>query len=278
MEAPEAPPAEPAAAASEQLPLFLRRGQGPPTITHWNPLGHLEDRLPLRFSEFELASPEKRNRGIPSWRILREKVTPSTSQVRQIRSEISQQLKAAKDKQQLQEVFNPNPHRFQLPLASDHPLVLQLMTALAEDGALHACKMGKAVALYSSAGCEQQPWHVDFDPMCKKRKGEERVCIRDLRDSQKPKGVFWAIEEGSRLMVAGPDGESVEVHLERGDVLIFDGDLVHAGAAYEKSNVRVHVYLYACGAPKPNGNTYKVPGFVPVSKVHVQMGDRAAVI
>jgi len=51
-----------------------------------------------------------------------------------------------------------------------------------------------------------------------------------------------------------------------------------AGAGYEKSNVRVHVYLYASGMPKPNGFTHAVPGFVPVSKVHVQMGDRAAVI
>ena len=157
--------------------------------------------------------------------------------------------------------------------------MLQLKAALTSDGALSdACEMGDAVALHSSAGCEQQPWHVDFDPMCKKRKGEERECIRDLRDSQKPKGVFWAIEEGSRLMVAGPEGESVEVHLEKGEVLIFDGDLVHAGAAYVKSNVRVHVYLYACGVPKPNGNTHMVPGFVPVSKVHVLSVDRAAVI
>ena len=96
-----------------------------------------------------------------------------------------------------------------------------------------------------------------------------------MQDSQKPKGVFWAIEEGSRLMVVGPAGESVEVHLEKGEVLIFDGDLVHAGAAYVESNVRVHVYLYASGMPKPNGNTYMVPGFVPVSKVHVMSADRA---
>ena len=44
LEPPEAPAADPAAAAaaaSEQLPIYLRRGQGPPTITHWNPLGEL---------------------------------------------------------------------------------------------------------------------------------------------------------------------------------------------------------------------------------------------
>ena len=180
---------------------------------------------------------------------------------------------------QLQEVFNPNPQRHQLPLDSDHPLVLLLKAALAHDGALREgfTEMGPSVALHSSAGCEQQPWHVDFNPII--HEGEEPdACIRGMQDSQKPKGVFWAIEEGSRLMVVGPAGESVEVHLEKGEVLIFDGDLVHAGAAYVESNVRVHVYLYACGVPKPNGNTHMVPGFVPVSKVHVLSVDRAAVI
>ena len=238
--------------------------------------------MSLGNADFELEPPPKRQREVPSWRILRERIILRPSQVRQLRSEISKELKAKDEARgQLQEVFNPNPQRHQLPLDSDHPLVLLLKAALAHDGALREgfTEMGKAVALYSSAGCEQQPWHVDFDPMCKKGKGEEgRECIRDLKDSQKPKGVFWAIEEGTRLMVVGPEGESMEVHLKKGGVLIFDGDLVHAGAGYEKSNVRVHVYLYASGVPKPNGNTYLVPEFVPVSKVHVQMADRAAVI
>ena len=46
-------PAAAAAAASEQLPLYLRRGQGPPTITHWNPLGEIC--LPFLFCFFYLS-------------------------------------------------------------------------------------------------------------------------------------------------------------------------------------------------------------------------------
>ena len=55
-DAPSEPPVDPAAAAaaaSEQLPLYLRRGQGPPTITHWNPLGEIC--LPFLFCFFYLS-------------------------------------------------------------------------------------------------------------------------------------------------------------------------------------------------------------------------------
>jgi hypothetical protein len=46
----------------------------------------------------------------------------------------------------------------------------------------------------------------------------------------------------------GPTSQSVSLHHQRlelkaGDALVFRGDLVHGGAAYEHDNVRVHGYL-----------------------------------
>jgi ectoine hydroxylase-related dioxygenase (phytanoyl-CoA dioxygenase family) len=35
----------------------------------------------------------------------------------------------------------------------------------------------------------------------------------------------------------------VHVSLNKGDALLFRGDLVHAGSAYTKPNVRIHFYL-----------------------------------
>ena len=228
--------------------------------------------------EVGLVSAPKRSREVPQWRLLGRKVIPTPQAVMKVRREIEEELMKKEEdrKKALVPVFNPNPHRHQLPLAPKHPLMLLLMDALAQDGALRKREMGKSVALYSSKGCEQQPWHIDFDPRCKKQKlGEleepeqQRELQRDLRDRDKPQGVFWAVQEGCRLMVVGSEGESVEVHLELGDVLIFDGDLVHAGAAYpERDNLRVHVYLYVKEVAKPSGSTYKVPAFRPVSKVH----------
>jgi hypothetical protein len=43
----------------------------------------------------------------------------------------------------------------------------------------------------------------------------------------------------------------MKVRLQAGDVLIFRGDLVHAGAGVEKANVRLHAYMDVKGKPRP---------------------------
>ena len=81
---------------------------------------------------------------------------------------------------------------------------------------------------------------------------------------RKPRGVLWALRDGTRLMLAGAEGVAIEVTLSAGEVLIFDGDLVHAGAAYpHEQNTRVHMYLYARGGARPRGTSWMVPGFKP---------------
>lgn len=190
-------------------------------------------------------------------------------------------------------------HKLEQP-RNMHPLTYLLLVALAKAGELETREFGKSVALYSSEGCEVQEWHLDFsdklkhNPVKRVRGGssrgdaqethpswEERLqqieTIRDMQDRQKPQGVFWALEDGCKIMLAGPEGEAVEVCLERGDVLLFDGDLVHAGAAYPASdNVRMHVYLYARGVNKPAGNTWNIPEFVPTRVVQWHSGQRRA--
>ena len=56
--------------------------------------------------------------------------------------------------------------------------------------------------------------------------------------------------------------------LELGDVLLFQGDLVHTGAAYpDKANLRMHVYLYAVGIERPGKGSWLVPEFIPTRHV-----------
>ena len=43
----------------------------------------------------------------------------------------------------------------------------------------------------------------------------------------------------------------MKVKLQAGDVLIFRGDLVHAGAGIERANVRLHAYMDVKGVPRP---------------------------
>ena len=46
------------------------------------------------------------------------------------------------------------------------------------------------------------------------------------------------------------------INLERGDALIFRGDLIHAGSAYEMDNVRLHCYLDVPGTKRNHDQTF----------------------
>ena len=39
-------------------------------------------------------------------------------------------------------------------------------------------------------------------------------------------------------------------------LLVFDGDVAHAGAAYSELNTRVHVYLDVCGVKRERDYTW----------------------
>ena len=41
-----------------------------------------------------------------------------------------------------------------------------------------------------------------------------------------------------------------QLTLNCGDMLVFRGDLVHAGAAFDQLNVRLHAYLDVMGGPQ----------------------------
>lgn len=44
------------------------------------------------------------------------------------------------------------------------------------------------------------------------------------------------------------------VAMTTGDVLLFGGNFVHAGAAYEETNIRLHTYLRDPGSKQPYSN------------------------
>ena len=84
--------------------------------------------------------------------------------------------------------------------------------------------------------------------------------VRMLKDGEllKPKGVIVALEHGTRLMVRDCIREiDVSVWLAPGQVLVFDGDVVHGGAEYEYSNTRVHMYLEVPGITRRKGYTWE---------------------
>ena len=124
--------------------------------------------------------------------------------------------------------------------------------ALQRDGSLCAREFGAAVAIHSEHGCQQQPWHADYSP----------TKCEGMR--YKPQGVLLALQPHTHFLIAAEAGGGVEdVELSPGDVLIFDGDIVHAGAAYKDApNTRIHVYLNVPDVARPKNSTWLVPSFV----------------
>lgn len=136
-------------------------------------------------------------------------------------------------------VFNPDDRRTQAALRRADPLVARLRAWLEAEGLLRGRTLASPVVLHSAAGCAQQPWHVDFEPSAEEEEGGEgveRVVV--------PLSVLVALEpRGTRL-----ETPEETIALARGDVLVWRADVVHAGAAYDDDNVRVHAYLDADGS------------------------------
>jgi hypothetical protein len=140
------------------------------------------------------------------------------------------------------------------------------------------------VVLQSLAGCAEQAPHSDYEPDAAMRRaaasgeGLPHFCVVALQPGTRL--VVWkgshrvllprrpALQEGPRVAkrvakrarVSPPRRpvERVELALEPGDVVIVRGDCVHAGAAYETDNVRLHAFLDTRAVPRTANRTYRI--------------------
>ncbi len=145
-------------------------------------------------------------------------------------------------KNRLRNIFNPDDLRFQCRLRTTHRIVRELEKTLDRSGLLRNRKLTSPVFLFSLPGCAQQQWHTDFNP--------KDIC--HLPEDEKPAGAILALQKQTKF-VQYPD----KVHsLEPGDLLVFSGDVVHAGAAYSKPNGRIHCYLDSVRVERQKNRTY----------------------
>ena len=107
-----------------------------------------------------------------------------------------------------------------------------------------------AVVLKSVKGCRKQLPHCDY---------EQDLTFATTQDRDIPLGCLICVMEGTTLDVWPKSHrlpclhsditDSVEpisrttIKLNVGEMLVFRGDLVHAGSSYQKDNYRVHVFL-----------------------------------
>jgi len=114
-------------------------------------------------------------------------------------------------------------------------------------------------------GCAEQTPHTDYEPSAE---------LLQLRDDRVPLSIVVAVEDGGKLL-AWPGAFGQEYHrrqnfvarkditLNAGDAVVFRGDLVHAGAAYDCENIRLHVYCDSPGhVDAPRNRTWPVHGIL----------------
>ena len=98
--------------------------------------------------------------------------------------------------------------------------------------------------------CERQAFHADAG------------APRQFADARVPHGdvplVALLATQPAELHVKPLDGAGKEetVALDAGDLLVFRGDLSHAGAAYREDNLRLHVYIDSPLHPREKDSTY----------------------
>lgn len=109
------------------------------------------------------------------------------------------------------------------------------------------------VILVSLPGCAEQMLHTDFD---------SGLIQRSLRATGGTSwGMIYAIESGTKLIVQAEDDKPAEtLYIPRGYMLLFRGDVVHAGAQYDKENLRVHAYIDHYSVPRVRDRTFLVGG------------------
>lgn len=115
---------------------------------------------------------------------------------------------------------------------------------------LDARFIADAYALQSTAGCPMQPKHTDSAP--------ERSLMH-VPSEDVPLAVIYAIESNTRLKIWPFDmKESVGVLLNPRDMVVFRGDLSHAGFEYKNMNTRIHAYIdsKAPDCKRQKGRTY----------------------
>lgn len=118
------------------------------------------------------------------------------------------------------------------------------------------------VVIYSKAGCKKQAAHCDYVPS-----KDFIKCPEDLM----PLAAVFAIMDGSKIDVwpksiglsngLNPSSRLIKrktLHLDKGDVFVFRGDLVHAGSDYDQDNIRLHAFLDSPIVPRTPNRTWIV--------------------
>ena len=149
-------------------------------------------------------------------------------------------------------IFNPDRKRLQLKLCAEDEVVQSILRCLNGRGLLRGRLVGDAYVLHSKRGCRAQQLHTDY----------EASAVRALR--RKPLSVLVALQDGTSLTL-----KTERVLLNAGDMCTFEGDVMHAGSAYDSHNTRLFMYIPTPLMPAPVDTTYlEVTASPPKKPIH----------
>lgn len=122
------------------------------------------------------------------------------------------------------------------------------------------------VILKSLPGCQRQLAHSDNLP---DKKLAETIVLENW--DQIPLAVVCSVEDSTidiwdgaiNWIIPGAikkDIPRTTVPLSPGDILVFRGDLIHGGSAYDEENIRVHFYLDSKKHPHTYNMVYTLEG------------------
>ena len=110
--------------------------------------------------------------------------------------------------------------------------------------------------LKSVGGCKPQRLHCDYAPTDSIMKCEDQevplVCLTSISDA-----CSVLVCENS-IRYTSTVGNVKQVWLKRGDLMVFRGDLVHAGSGYTSDNYRMHCYLDSIKVKREPNKTWKL--------------------
>lgn len=153
--------------------------------------------------------------------------------------------------------------RKQMPLEIHrHPFVARIVELLKVQFPRH--RPNSPVVLFSETGCAPQRCHTDYHPDNLKRIKYDSdmplACVVALMD-----GTVFDVWPGAIRFDSRIKRRHLQLTLNAGDVLIFRGDLVHAGAAFPMTaNARIHVYLDPVGLRRKKVGKAEVTYFMDV--------------
>jgi ectoine hydroxylase-related dioxygenase (phytanoyl-CoA dioxygenase family) len=181
------------------------------------------------------------------------------------------------DSHRMGPIFNRNPterlndrrrRQIDMPKALGRSLATRLTGAVAAEGT--GRKATDLVILESLPGCQIQSAHTDYIP---------DAALLETGDDSVPLLAVVSLEPATTLEVWPTSHRLIRrgrltrvtrkvtrhtVELASGDVIVFRGDLVHAGSPYAARNIRIHAYLDHPTVPRPPNRTWIINEHAPL--------------